>query len=170
MITLRCTQKAAKALGFAPHPNVRAGTSPLGDWYVNLVATVGGGAFLFMNEQSLLAVVVPRGTPDLLNVFIARVANVLSMIGVPNARIEHELVHFQEARVAPTNSKRLLGVLNDLALHLQLAVEDATPQDKLSLSDFELELATMPHATLAWRTASEMALELLNSPAQFGVA
>ena len=169
MITLRCTQKAAKALGFTLQAHVGGGTSPLADWYVNLIATVSGGAFLFMNEQSLLAVVVPRGTPDLLNTFVARVGNVLSLIGLPNGRIEQELVHFQQARVARTNSKRLLGVMNDLALHLQLALEDATPEEKLSLSAFELELATMPHATLQWRTASEMALELLNSPAQFGV-
>jgi hypothetical protein len=37
MITLRCTEKAAKALGFRRSDNVPAGTSPLGDWYVNLV-------------------------------------------------------------------------------------------------------------------------------------
>lgn len=46
-----------------------------------------------MNEQSLLAVAVPRREPLVLQVFVARVANVLSMIGVPDERIEIELEH-----------------------------------------------------------------------------
>jgi hypothetical protein len=78
MITLRCTEKGATALGFRRTDNVPAGTSPLGDWYVNLVPTVDGGVFLFMNEQSLLAVLVPRREMRSMNVFVVRVGNILS--------------------------------------------------------------------------------------------
>ncbi len=164
MISIRCTARAAKALGVVASTDVPPGTSPLGDWYVNLVPTSSGGAFLFMNELNLLAVVVPRDTFNPLNTFVARVANLLSMIGVPNARIERELEHFRDVRVGKTASKRVLGVLNDLAWRLQEAVERTSPRKKLSLSDFELWLAKMPQATLEWRTASELATSLLDCP------
>ena len=168
MITLRCTERAANALGFLRNDDVPAGTSPLGDWYVNLIPTSDGGVFLFMNEQSLLAVLVPRGEMRSMNVFVARVGNILSMLGVPNERIHAEIEHFAEARVGKTRSRKLLGVMNDLAWRCQERIARATPQSKVSISDFELSLAEMPQATLGFRTAGEVALELLASPAEFG--
>ncbi len=168
MITLRCTENAAKALGFRRTNDVPAGTSPLGDWYVNLVSTVDGGVFLFMNEQSLLSVLVPRGEMRSMNVFVARVGNILSMLGLPNERIHEEIEHFAEARVGKTASKKLLGVMNDLAARWQKRIERATRKSKVSISDFELYLANMPQATLGFRSAGEVALELLASPAEFG--
>jgi hypothetical protein len=168
MITIRCTVKAAEAMGLTLMPHAPAGTSPLGDWYVNLVPTGGGDIFLFMNEQSLLAVVVPRGTPDLLRAFVARVGNILSMIGVPNPRIEIEIEHFREARAGKTASRRILGVLSDLAYHCQQAIDRATPDNKISLSDLELSLAEMPQGTLEFRTPKAVALALLKSPASYG--
>lgn len=169
MITLRCTRRAAKALGYTALEDAPAGTSPLGDWYVNLVGTAAGGLFIFVNEQSLMVVAVPNGTPDILRVFVRRVANILSMIGVPNERIETELEHFRDARVGKTSSRRVLGVTNDIAFQCQDQIERALPA-KISLSDLELELAKMPHATLGFSTAKKVALELLSSPARFGAA
>jgi len=168
MIMLRCTARAAKALGFHLLDDPPAGTSPLGDWYVNLIPTAAGGMFLFMNEQSLLAVVVPVGMSALLNTIVARVGNLLSMIGVSNERIDREIDHFKEARAAKTASKRVLEVMNDVAYHVQVAFDEATPRIKVSLSDLELHLASIPQATLGFRRAREMAMELLNSDARHG--
>src|SRR4051812_25712848 len=169
MITLRCTARAARSLGLqladGPLPS---GTSPLGDWYVNLVPTAAGGVFLFMSEQSLLMVVVPRGEPDIIHAFVARVGNILSMIGLSNDRIEQEIAHFVEARVGKTQSKRLIGVMNDLALRFQEEVDRASSRSPVSLSEFEFRMANMPQATLEFRTASEVALMLLLSRGRFG--
>jgi hypothetical protein len=168
MITLRCTEKAAKALGFRRMAHAPAGTSPLGDWYVNLIATIDGGLFLFVNEQSLLTVIVPRHAMTSLNVFVARVGNILSMLGLPNDRIDEEIRHFAEARAAKTASKKVIGVMNDLAARCQERIEEASPRSKVSISDFELRLANMPQAVLGFRTAGEVAIELLTSRAEFG--
>jgi len=168
MIMLRCTARAAKTLGVTPLDSDSGGTSPLGDWYVNLVPTFAGGIFLFVNEQSLLAVVVPRGTPNLLQVFVARVANLLSMIGVANERIEIEIEHFRDVRVAKTISKRVLGVMNDIAWRCQIEAERTATGEKVSLSDLELSLADIPQATLEFRRPMRVALELLQSSASFG--
>jgi len=170
MITLRCTKKAREALRVQALPDAPAGTSPLGDWYVNLVPTVDGGFYLFTNEQSLLSVVFPRqGTStETLQLFVARVGNLLSMIGVSNARIEEELEHFRDVRVAKTASRRILGVMNDFTFHLQDSLEESTTENKLSLSDFECQMADMPQATLGWQCAGAAALDLLKTPSKFG--
>lgn len=170
MITIRCTAKAAKALGFSPMADAPPGTSPLGDWYANLIPTPAGELYLFLNEQSLLVVAVPRGTPDVLRALVARVANVLSMIGASNERIQKEVEHFREARVGKTVSKRVLGVMNDVAWRCQETAARATRRSKLSLSDLELSLALMPQATLNFQTPAEVALKLLESTASFGAA
>jgi hypothetical protein len=163
MITLRCTRRAADALGVRLLDDPAPGTSPLGDWYVNLVPTAAGELFLFMNEPSLLIVIVPRGETPVLQAFVARVGNVLSMIGLANGRVEEELGDFAETRAGKTQSKRLLGVMNDLAARLQEAIDAAGPRKKMSLSNFESKMANMPHATLGFRTASEAAWELLRA-------
>jgi hypothetical protein len=170
MITIRCTAKAAKALGFSPIADAPVGTSPLGDWYANLIPTLAGELYLFLNEQCLLVVAVPRGTPDLLREFVGRVGNVLSMIGVSNERIEKEIEHFREARIGKTVSKRVLGVMNDAGWRCQETAGRAARRSKLSLSDLELSLALMPQATLNFRTPAEVALKLLQSTANFGAA
>lgn len=168
MITLRCTARAAKALGFRLMEHAASGTSPLGDWYVNLVPTVDGGVYLFVNEQSLLCVIVPRHVMISMDVFVARVGNLLSMIGLPNERIHEEIEHFVEARAAKTASRRVIAVMNDLAARCQERVEAATPGSKVSISDFELDLAMLPQSTLDFRTPAEVAIELLGSRAAHG--
>jgi hypothetical protein len=44
----------------------------------------------------------------------------------------------------------------------------ASPAAKVSISDFELELAKVPQPTLGFRTAADVAVELLASRAEFG--
>lgn len=123
-----------------------------------------------MNERSLLAVVVPVTERSVLHSFVMRVANLLSMIGVPNERIEEELVHFRDMQIGKTASRTVLGVMNDCAYRFQEAIESATPEAKLSLSDFELELANMPQSTLRFRLPKAIAIELLAIGGDFGAA
>ena len=47
-------------------------------------------------------------------------------------------------------------------------IERATPKEKVSISDFELYLGTMSHATSGFRTAAEVALELLEDRSTYG--
>ena len=163
MITLRCTRKAADALLASPVPDPPPGTGSLGEWYVNLVPTVGGSFFLFMNARSLLSVVVPLEdtSMEIMKLFVTRVANILALIGVPHVRIEEELEHFRDIRIGKTASRRLLGVMNEIAFHLQIALEESTQDKKLSLSDFEVQMAEMPQATMGWSCASKAAIKLL---------
>lgn len=88
------------------------------------------------------------------------------MIGVANKRIEAAVEHFREARAGKTRSKRLLGVMNDQAFRCGAEVDGASRSSPVSLSDLELRMANMPQATLGFRAAREVALDLLKSQAK----
>lgn len=59
--------------------------------------------------------------------------------------------------------------MNALAARFQEAIDAAAPQNRVSLSDLESTIARRPQATLAYRSAREVALELLGSTTRFGV-
>src|SRR5229473_6039786 len=99
MVILRCTARVLRHLRKTPIPNLTGGSSALGDWYVNIVPTVGGDFFLFVNEQSLLTVTVPMKVQAVFQLFVARVANILAMLTIPEHLIEGELSHFQELKI-----------------------------------------------------------------------
>jgi len=58
MFTLRCTKKLLTRLGSPVPVDEVDPTTRLGDWYANLLFQPGGQVVLFVNERSLLPVLV----------------------------------------------------------------------------------------------------------------
>jgi hypothetical protein len=164
MIILRPTRKATARLGIAFHPAPGATTSKLGDWYVNLVPTIAGELFVFVSAATLLAVAIPAGEKDVQKLFVLRVANLLTMIGVPVKAIEGELQHFHDLRFAKPLSRSIQGSANDIAFHIQRIAEDACPGAPLSLSQAEMYLAEIPHSPLGFASPLHVAAEILGAP------
>ena len=161
MISLLCTRKVVQRLQLKPAPTTPLSSSKLGDWCVNVIPTAAGELFVFVNERSLCAVAVPpREVPELITLFVRRVANLLSMLGVPDNVIEAELTHMDDIRIGKATNRRVLGCANEIAFELQLLAEDASPDQPLSLSDAELRLSEMPHSPLP-KLPRRIALELL---------
>ena len=164
MVALRCTRKLAKLLKSQPMPDPEPSTNALGDWYGNVVPTAGGDLAVFVNERSLLTVAVPATQGlDLLPFFFRRVANLLSMIGIPGGLIKHELHEMQVLQIAKTANRRILGAMNEVAFQLQAMVEDGQPGASVSLSDAEFELSDFPHGALPDTSPAQVARELLTS-------
>ncbi len=59
MFTLRCTRKLLNRLHQATATDDPEPTTRLGDWYANLLFRPGGQVVLFVNERTLLPVLVP---------------------------------------------------------------------------------------------------------------
>lgn len=143
VVILHATKRAAKALGAKPfREGEPAGTSRLGNWYVNLIEWDGPAFYLFTSERSLLSVVVPADQQNILHEFVRRVTNLLSMIGVPNETIEVEWEHFRDMAVATTRNRSVLGSMNDIALSVIFRLERGP--HPVSLSELELELSKTP--------------------------
>jgi hypothetical protein len=62
VFTLRCTKKLLARLGASPALDDVEPTTRLGDWYANLLFRPGGQVVLFVNERTLLPVIVKART------------------------------------------------------------------------------------------------------------
>ena len=109
---------------------------------MNLIEWDGPSFWLFTSERSLISVVVPADQKDILHLFVRRVTNLLSMIGVPNETIEREWEHFRDLAVATTRNRSVLGSMNDLALSVIFRLERGP--HPVSLSELEVELSKIP--------------------------
>jgi hypothetical protein len=162
MVTLRCTRKLLNFLGIVPDQTPQPPSGSLGDWYANLVPTAAGALIIFVNERSLLTVAVPEWEAEnLIPWFRLRVANLLGTIGISAESVSREVKHLDHVQFARTASRRILGSLNDLAWNYQWLAEDAEGEEGLSLSHAELHLSQMPQRPLGYKTAVDVAKELL---------
>jgi hypothetical protein len=168
VVILHATKRAATALGAKPfREGEPAGTSRLGNWYVNLIEWDGPDFYLFTSERSLLSVVVPADQENILHEFVRRVTNLLSMIGVPNETIEVEYEHFRDMAVATTRSRSVLGSMNDIAWSVMVRLEKGP--HPVSLSMLELELSEIPMSAIAKKKSDldypkDVAREIMGLP------
>jgi hypothetical protein len=117
MVVLRCTQQLLLRLKqFGDEPGVRS-TTLLGDWYGNLIRMGNRHVLLFISEQSRLPVMIPvRQANRLRSSFADAVGQMLAAVGVPAEAIERERSEMSEIAFGRTQSRSLLGSLNDFSL------------------------------------------------------
>jgi hypothetical protein len=164
VVALRCTRKLAELLVSSPMTLPEASTTALGDWYGGLALIAGGDLAVFVNERTLLAVAVPLSElRSLIPLFYRRVANLLSMIGIPNDLIDRELREMQALQLATTKNRRVLGAMNEVVRELQSVARRIPLGTRMSLSDVELRLSEHPHGALRHTSPALLARDLLTS-------
>ena len=162
MVTLRLTHKLQKVLQIDLAEQLQPTTNRLGDWYANFVPTYSGDLIVFVNEKTLLSVAIPIWESDhLLSLFRLRVGNLLGMIGIQSKAIEKELRHYDHIQFGKTNSRSVLGSMNDIAYQYQGIAEMAENKADLSLSNAEYQMSQMPCKPIDYRGPSDVAKELL---------
>jgi hypothetical protein len=162
MITLKCTRKLLKLLGGVTTEEPPAPTSALGDWYANVIPTAAGDLVVFANARTLLSVALPVEMIDgLVPAFVARVYNLLMLIGVGEEIAARETAEMQQVEFAKTASRSVLGSMNEISLHYQLIAERDTVNGPLRLSEVELQLSRTLHKPLDYVYPVEIARRLL---------
>lgn len=161
MFTLRCTKNLLRRLRAAPAPSAEAvaaaPTTRLGDWHANLLYRPGGQLILLVNDRSLLPVLVPASPKDLIvSRFIESLGSELRLLGAPREVVSAELAEMGEVELGPTQSRQLLGTMNDFDTML----DDEQSQGR-TLEDAALRLAEAPCGPLAMRSPNDVAVELL---------
>jgi hypothetical protein len=127
------------------------------------VPTLSGDLIIFVSEKSLLTVAIPGWEEkNLLPLFVSRVVNLLRMIGIPWENIEKEIVHYDHVKFAKTESRSILGTMNEIAYQFQYTAAYAEKEDDYSLSNMELELSKYIWKRQNYRCPSEVAKELLD--------
>ena len=130
MLVLRCTKKLQTAIRLKKTDLVDANieTSNCCSWYLNLIEIDGRPCLLAANDQTLfnfLIADIPKLDADqLLKLFKSYLHCILAEEGFDQPFIHKLMAEFTEVRFANTNSRRVLGSLNELAFMYTCHLED----------------------------------------------
>ncbi len=161
MITLRCTKKLLARLGATrPAKNEPAETPPttrLGDWHANVLYRPNAELVLFVNDRSLLPVVVPARPTDIVAMrLVEALATTLLRLGASPRAVEAEIAEMTVVQIGPTRSRQILGSMTDFDNLLDHRLEPGR-----TLIDAGLELAAAPCGPIGMRRPRDVAIELL---------
>jgi hypothetical protein len=119
MLVLRCTRKLLDRLNTPTAPAARS-TTRLGDWFAQPVSVGRVRLILCVSAKTLFPVVLPaRNLRALGATLSAGVGELLYACGVPDAEILDEQQRMSDVVFAATNSRVVLGSMNDFAQLLQ---------------------------------------------------
>lgn len=130
MLVLRCTKKLQTAIKLKKSDlvNVDIKTAKFSSWFLNLIEIDGRPCLLAANDQTLfnfLIADVPKLTAEqLIELFKSYLHCVLAEEGFDQTFIHKLMDEFTEVRFANTNSRRVLGSLNELAFFYQCHLEE----------------------------------------------
>ena len=129
MVAIRCTKKLLARIG-APGPVVEPTTTILGDWYAQPVAIGHQRLVLLISEHSRLPVIMPaRDVKHLAENFPDALARVLAGLGIEASAVKREVEATRKTVIAQTNSRSLLGTLNDFSFLLKWGLQDQPVAD-----------------------------------------
>lgn len=163
MITLRCTKKLLRRLGVSrPAANELVDASPttrLGDWHANILYRPGAELVLFVNDRSLLPIVVPARPTDIVAIrLVESLRTTLLRLGAAPRAVEAEIGEMTVVHIGPTRSRQILGSMTDFDFLLDHRLEPGR-----TLIEAGLELAKAPCGPIGMRRPGDVALQLLAS-------
>lgn len=125
-----------------------ASTTELGDWFATALFWKPQAALL-VNQRTFVPVFMPLApAASLLDRASGAIAGVLRQLGADESFIESEFGAMQEARIAPTNDRSVVGVMNEFAFHGEIRWNEGIG----SLEDLAVDLAGMPLGPLRNRS------------------
>ena len=128
MQLIRCTQKLLKEMGLQKYElNATEPTfSYLGSWHANLLHIDGKKCILFVNDRTLFNFIVPnvkrQEIKNLSRIFYENLKYALSFDETLVKVQEKILREYTEVNYSITNSKKVLGYMNDLAFHYKHSI------------------------------------------------
>jgi hypothetical protein len=165
MYALRCTRSLLdrfRKASIEEIPSPAPATTALGDWYANGLNIGRHRLVLCVNERSLLPVVIAaRDLPDLPRRLAESVGGVLAALGVRHELIRAEIREMQWIQVARTQSRSVLGSMNDFAFAADAYFR--SDREVVSLPDLNLWLADTPCKPLQYERPAEVAVELMRA-------
>jgi hypothetical protein len=168
LVTLRCTKKllgrlrVPEPIAAVPPSTPVASTTALGDWYATLVFARPKRLVLCVSERSRLAVVMEAAPlTSLAARFRPALREVLQALGVSEAAITREEAEMSSSCFGPTQSRSILGTMNEYVRMLEVLEDDPEAQTLLEKSLFLSRIICSP---LQWRHPDEVTRELLEVP------
>ena len=161
VFVFRCTKKllhrvepSAALQGEPPKSTTR-----LGDWYANLLIIQRQQLVLAVSGVTLLPLLLPAGPFKTMPIRLAEAASqTLTALGVEGGKIAPEVAAMNACFVTTTDSRQVLGMMNDFAKMLPFYLEGAT------LTEAALQLAECPCSPLAMDSPRRSTVALFGGP------
>ncbi len=131
MQLIRCTRKLQKAVGITSKSISRGEPSPslLGGWFANLVDFAGDSCIILVNEKTFINFIIDFRSADSVSAFKSSfrlgVSCHLSELGTPEELKGTMLEDYQDIEFANTDSRQIVGTMNQLTLEYSFLVEEA---------------------------------------------
>lgn len=154
MHLIRCTKRLQKETGLRQSDlcTEEPCFSCLGSWHANLIYINRRKCVLFANDKTLfnfIAPDVPRATiRELDNLFKGYLNFILADEGFAEADRARILSEYDEIEFANTNSKRVLGSMNDLAFHYTHNILEAGGVHSSAVPGIIRQLNRMPMSAI----------------------
>ena len=128
--------------------------SYLGSWHANLIYIDGKKCLLFVNDRTLINFIVPDISREqirgLSNIFKATLECVLSTEGVPEKAKTKIMSEYESIQYANTNSKSVLGSMNDLSFHYKHHIQSEGGVHSYAVPSIIKKLNRMPMGALEY--------------------
>jgi hypothetical protein len=161
MQLIRCTKKLQKEMGLKK-PDLldeEPRFSYLGSWHANLIHIDRRKCILFVNDKTLFNFIVPDVSrvkiKELSVLFKDCLRCVLAEEGISEPVKEKILLEYAEMGYANTNSKRVLGSMNDLAFHYKYHILDEGGVHSCAVPSIISRLNRMPMGALGYEYSIE---------------
>ena len=168
MMQLKCTRKTLEFLEVEPVPFPETNGTLLGAWHVN-TAVIGRYRFLvFLNDNTLYCLVgvisANQKNVRLTRLFRHLLASAMLKNGVDQAHIERVAQEYADEVITRTDSRRVLGNLNDLFNQMCCFLEDAIDVNRpVDLPELEEHLNRIPQRNIGGRLSIDAFKETLGA-------
>jgi len=159
MLVLRCTAKLLRELGCEPaDTDDVAKAHGVNVWFANLLKFDRRKCVLFTNEKTLFSFLVPGLKQEQLrSIGEVFVENLSERLGAERlGKHEKKLMGDRNTiAIAKTNSKSVLGSMNDLALQIEYHIKGCGGLENIDLRRLNREINRVPMGALGYRYAIE---------------
>lgn len=155
MQLIRCTKKLQKEMGLKNEALVQQEPTPalLGSWHANLINIGQSHCVLFVNDKTLFNFLVPDVPKEQIRQLDRSFRDFLRCIlaeeGFDKTTTDKILQEYAEIGFANTNSKSVLGSMNDLAYHYQYHIEEEGGVHSCMVPQIIHDLNRMPMSAIA---------------------
>jgi hypothetical protein len=156
MQLIRCTKKLQKEMGLkkSDFSVDEPQKSYFGSWHANLIYIDGKKCLLFVNDKTLFNFIVPdilrAQIKELPSIFRTNLACVLATEGVPERAKTKIMSEYESIQYANTNSKSILGSMNDLAFHYKYHIQSEGGVHSYAVPSIIKKLNHMPMGALEY--------------------
>lgn len=169
MLQLKTTAKVRKFIGIKDSELIEkvSDSSVLGAWYVNLFFIERRKALIFLNERTLLSFIIygvrKDNTRNLPGVLCRGLHQLLSFADVDPVFIDRVLSEYETYCYSKTDSKRVLGNMNEIVFLYQHHIQYEGGLQNCDLTDITFKVNQTPQRNIRWDFSLDLAISLIKN-------